>query len=73
MGGPVVRVFSPLSFNSQEKNMKKWEYLPISRHLWGKDMNNLGEQGWELISYAFTDGGPFGEDVHRYIFKREKK
>lgn len=50
--------------------MKKYEYKTIAhtQELPEPYLNELGEEGWELVSYGVTDV----EIQHRYIFKREK-
>jgi hypothetical protein len=50
--------------------MKKYEYKTVSHisELPEPYLNELGEEGWELVSYGVTDV----EIQHRYIFKREK-
>ena len=49
--------------------MKKWEYKAIDMRtvvLLTKELNDLGEQGWELVNLAIGKGGHY-----HYIFKRE--
>ena len=54
--------------------MKKWEYRHFNEKLEERDLNRLGEDGWELVSHTavavagLTSRG-FGQ---YYIFKREK-
>ena len=50
--------------------MKKYEYKTIAhtQELPEPYLNELGEEGWELVAYGVTDV----EIQHRYIFKREK-
>ena len=43
--------------------MKKFEYLTIKHQIHQDELNELGEQGWELISYYMRE-----YDI--YIFKR---
>jgi len=43
--------------------MKKYEYLQINHDLTQDELNALGEQGWELISY-------YVKEYDIYIFKK---
>jgi len=49
----------------------KWEYKEQKGYLAEYELNQLGEDGWELITYqswgSFFDSGCF------YIFKRQMK
>ncbi len=50
--------------------MKKYEYKVVNhtQELPEPYLNELGEEGWELVSFVATE-----VDVHfRYIFTREK-
>ena len=50
--------------------MKKYEYKTIAhtQELPEPYLNELGEEGWELVSYVITE-----VDIqHRYVFKKEK-
>lgn len=49
--------------------MKKWEYLieGSTKGLSLPELNNLGNEGWELVYYHSDDAR-----YHKYIFKREK-
>lgn len=59
--------------------MQKWEYLRVSSPS-DDQLNQLGEQGWELVAIAsqtYSTGmeGAFGRGVATdmtYIFKRPK-
>ena len=44
--------------------MKKWEYKRVHKVLSTTELNQLGEEGWELI-WVNTD-------TYTYLFKREK-
>jgi hypothetical protein len=50
--------------------MKKYEYKVVNhtQELPESYLNELGEEGWELVSYNVTEV----EIQHRYAFKREK-
>lgn len=47
--------------------VKKWEYM-TSEPLWDKGLNDLGNEGWELVA---VDGSGADHDARLY-FKREK-
>jgi len=56
--------------------MKKFEYCLIRTFLDTEDLNELGGNGWELVSHCFDTS--IGHDnmfsnPDRYIFKRELK
>ena len=42
--------------------MQKWEYKTINSGATDRELNNLGEQGWELVAAS----------NYSYIFKRPK-
>jgi hypothetical protein len=44
----------------------KWEYKVIRSFMRDEDLDNLGAQGWELVSYSFISPNV------QYIFKRIK-
>ena len=50
--------------------MKKYEYKAINHinELPESYLNELGEEGWELVNYVVTEI----DGQHRYIFKKEK-
>jgi len=48
--------------------MRKFEYKEVEGDLYVKELNELGEKGWELTSTIFP-ASPFGGAM--YIFKRE--
>lgn len=50
--------------------MKKYEYktVPHTTELPEPYLNELGEEGWELVSFAVTEV----EIKYIYVFKREK-
>lgn len=50
--------------------MKKFEYIIITREnrIDNSELNSLGAQGWELISYFYNSELIWGNG---YIFKRE--
>ena len=43
----------------------KWEYKVVG-HISERDMNNLGQNGWELVNVTFYNNGTISE----MIFKR---
>lgn len=47
--------------------MQKWEYklAEIYDHI-QRELNRLGEEGWELVAVAFNDKG----SIQSYLFKR---
>tara|TARA_R110002020_G_scaffold283943_2_gene499572 strand:+ start:136 stop:366 length:231 start_codon:yes stop_codon:yes gene_type:complete len=52
----------------------KWRYTyynynPASDDSYEEMMNNLGAEGWELVS-AYLAKNNEGNDLHRHIFKR---
>lgn len=52
--------------------MKKFEYLQIDRTVNPHELNELGEEGWELVSHSTSIQVLFFFQ-QLYIFKREKK
>lgn len=51
--------------------MKKWKYLVINnRYLDEDDLNEIGKNGWELISYKKTIFSHIMEVIYEYIFKK---
>lgn len=54
---------------------KKWEYKSVNAKLSDTQLNEFGEQGWELVSHTAVavsnlfGGSGFGQ---YYVFKREK-
>ncbi|MEK6829005.1 MAG: DUF4177 domain-containing protein [Nanoarchaeota archaeon] len=55
--------------------MKKWEYKAVNEKLSESQLNNFGEQGWELVSHtAVAVANILGSAMGQYyVFKREKK
>ena len=57
--------------------MKKFEYKKITGNLEEEDLNELGLEGWELVSHTTTQYTKYGEKIkdcnygHIYFFKRE--
>ncbi len=61
-------------------SIKKWEYKTLHAGQWEndsthnrdsfeKDLNKLGEQGWEFVGRGMNNGR-----IHNHlVFKREKK
>jgi hypothetical protein len=48
----------------------KWEYKVIENELSVKELNELGEQGWELVAHErYVQRRIY----HRYYFKRPKQ
>ncbi|MBN9517403.1 DUF4177 domain-containing protein [bacterium] len=64
--------------DAPSKATPKWEYKSLQMGLWVKtsDMdkafNELGEQGWEMVTSNFTVQ-PVGGGVTNYVFKRPKR
>ena len=46
--------------------MKKWEYKHYNCRLIEEELNDLGDDGWELVSHTAAAMGQY------YVFKREK-
>ena len=44
--------------------MQKWEYKVVHGWLPEEDLNKLGAEGWELVTYIY--------ESNDYIFKRPK-
>ena len=60
----------------EERDRMKWEYLILGTDeapIPGKEkwLNDLGDEGWELVSYTATPN-PIGA-IRKYIFKRRKE
>lgn len=51
--------------------MKKWEYNCFYEQISRQNLNNLGSEGWELVSHSATSN--LGMTSHYYVFKRELK
>ncbi len=49
--------------------MKKWKYKSYNHRLSDKQLNELGESGWELVSHSAV-GNNYGF-IQYYVFKRE--
>lgn len=49
-------------------NSQQWEYSVLNKTLSEADLNNLGNEGWELISHKFE----MESKVDTFIFKRRK-
>lgn len=55
--------------------MEKFEYCLIRVFLDTEGLNNLGDEGWELVSHCFNpnaEDNSFSKNSDRYIFKRIK-
>lgn len=53
--------------------MKKWEYKAYSdRRPDERYLNNMGEQGWELVSIMPVNQSPMCS-LYNLVWKREKK
>ena len=61
-------------------SIKKWEYKTLHAGQWSddsthtgdsfeKDLNKLGEQGWEFVGRGMNNG----RSHNHLVFKREKK
>lgn len=49
--------------------MKKFEYFTlVGFSVDDRDLNNLGKEGWELVSVVYN----YYINSYRYVFKREK-
>lgn len=50
--------------------MQKWEYKSLETYhvVPEKSLNELGEQGWELVAVTYGDMA----DRYTYVFKRPK-
>jgi hypothetical protein len=45
--------------------MRKWEYKTVDKaRLNERELNQLGDEGWELVLYSYDKG--------QYLFKRPK-
>ena len=51
--------------------MRKFEYITFQNKLTEQKLNELGNDGWELVTHSVVIGNGFGTQY--YIFKREKK
>jgi hypothetical protein len=51
--------------------MKRYEYKTHKEYLKEYELNKLGTEGWELISYAVIYVTHAGQIKQHYIFKRE--
>ena len=49
--------------------MKKFEYITFQKSLSDKKLNELGEEGWELVTHTVAIGS-YGNQY--YVFKRIK-
>lgn len=53
--------------------MKKWEYITFKDGLKDSYLNDLGNEGWELVSHtALYVPNNRLNPIQYYIFKREK-
>jgi hypothetical protein len=53
-----------------------WEYLRRNgRELLTAEMNDLGREGWEMVSMSTTNvgGWPIPKTEYHYVFKRERR
>ena len=51
-------------------DMPRWEYLArTGRHLTQKELDELGEKGWELAGFSSQPVG-FANRMAAYVFKR---
>jgi hypothetical protein len=60
---------------STTPHTKAWEYITVTtRNQDGLDqLNNLGKDGWVLVSFTFTPMKQTGmNDEYHYVFKRLK-
>lgn len=48
--------------------MKKYEYISFNNKLSDLELNDLGKNGWQLISHTANLGGSFAQ---YYVFMRE--
>ena len=74
--GVCIALFFNKQLLTNKKIMKQFEYTKYADHkeMSTPEMNNLGDRGWELVSYIRTKlQGDTNSSYHEYIFKREKK
>jgi len=57
-------------FQPSPVKRKKFEYRHFDYELTSGDLNNLGNNGWELVSH--TGVAAYGQLNQYYVFKREK-
>ena len=54
--------------------MERWEYETrtlVDNSMWDYDLNDLGAQGWELVSHSITaPNSSYTSIRHYYTFKR---
>lgn len=54
--------------------MKKWEYKHVNAKMSETELNQLGRQGWELVSHTGIATSDFlggaGQFKQYYVFKR---
>jgi hypothetical protein len=52
----------------------QWEYKTLSLIGQGHEatLNGLGQDGWEMVGFTFSPGGPNANDNSHYVLKRTK-
>lgn len=53
--------------------MQKWEYKVINSSPYEPSLNELGAQGWELVSVATISAPMGGRDEWTMVLKRPKQ
>jgi hypothetical protein len=53
----------------------QWEYKTMELYGRGHEatLDGFGKDGWELVGFGFSPGGPTANDTSRYVFKRMKR
>jgi hypothetical protein len=68
----LVSVEKPLMSEDQMSTVhNKIEYMHFNRSLTLRQLNALGDSGWELVSHSVAVGDR--EVAQYYVFKRDKK
>nr|DAX08922.1 MAG TPA: protein of unknown function (DUF4177) [Bacteriophage sp.] len=62
---PQFKTFEEFKSFIDNKNKTKWEYRVVSKPMSVSKLNELGEEGWELVNYD--------NDTRAYHFKRLKQ
>lgn len=62
---PQFKIFEKFKSFIDNKNKTKWEYRVVSKPMSVSKLNELGEEGWELVNYD--------NNTWTYHFKRLKQ